>query len=165
MVDRLAVFLRGRSLPRLMKGGSTMSTMTRRAFMRNTAYLAGGAICTVSSGSGLLMPIKSWASKVVFLETTCGENNVQPRRVLVAYASMHGSTGEVAEAIGRVLCGHGAAVDIRLIKNVNSLTPYEAVVVGSAVRRDKWLPEAKPVRQDGYKEVASKSTKRVNCGN
>ena len=119
-----------------------MSRMTRRAFMKNTACLAGGAMGALSFGSGMLMPVESWASKIVFLETSCGENHTQPRRVLVAYASMHGSTGEVAEAIGKLLCGQGAAVDVRLVKNVNSLTPYNAVVVGSAVRSDKWLTEA-----------------------
>jgi menaquinone-dependent protoporphyrinogen oxidase len=55
---------------------------------------------------------------------------------------MHGSTGDVAQAIGNTICGHGAAADIRLIKNVNTLTPYDAVIVGSAVRSDKWLSEA-----------------------
>ena len=119
-----------------------MPKMTRRAFVRDAACLAGGALCTFSSGSGLFMPVESWASKLVFIESTCGENNRQPRRVLVAYASMHGSTGEVAEAIGKVLCGQGAAVDVRLTKNVDLLTPYDAVVVGSAVRSDQWLSDA-----------------------
>jgi menaquinone-dependent protoporphyrinogen oxidase len=36
----------------------------------------------------------------------------------------------------------GASADIRLVKNVNDLSPYDAVIVGSAVRRGKWLPEA-----------------------
>lgn len=39
------------------------------------------ALC---AGSGLLMPVESRASKVVFLETSCGENHTEPRRVLVA---------------------------------------------------------------------------------
>ena len=119
-----------------------MSRMTRRAFMKSTAYLAGGAMGALSSGSGPLMPVETWASKIVFLETSCGENQSRSRRVLVAYASMHGSTGEVAEAIGKVLCSQGATVDVRLVKNVESLTPYNAVVLGSAVRSDKWLSEA-----------------------
>jgi len=35
-------------------------------------------------------------------------------KVLVAYASRAGSTGEVAEAIGEVLRDRGATVDVRL---------------------------------------------------
>jgi menaquinone-dependent protoporphyrinogen oxidase len=36
----------------------------------------------------------------------------------------------------------GASADIRLVGNVNDLSPYHAVLVGSAIRRGKWLPEA-----------------------
>ena len=64
------------------------------------------------------------------------------KKVLVAYASFCGTTGEVAEAIGRVLCERGAAVDVRLAKNVNDAAAYDAVVIGSAVRSSSWWPEA-----------------------
>ena len=63
-------------------------------------------------------------------------------KILVAYASRAGSTGEVAEAIGQVLCEAGAAVDVRPAKEVTDLSPYRAVIVGSAIRVGKWLPEA-----------------------
>ena len=63
-------------------------------------------------------------------------------KILVAYASRCGSTGEVAEAIGQVLCDAGAAVDVRLAKNVTDVSPYRAVIVGSAIRASRWLPEA-----------------------
>lgn len=63
-------------------------------------------------------------------------------KILVACASRAGSTGEVAEAIGKVLCEGGAAVDVRLAKDVTDLSPYRAVVVGSGIRVGKWLPEA-----------------------
>ena len=119
-----------------------MSRMTRRAFIRSTAYLAGGGMCALFTGSSLLMPAQSWASTFAFLETSCGENHPQPRRVLVAYASRCGSTGSVAAAIGDVLCGMGASVDVRLVENVKDLSPYQAVIVGSAIRRGNWLPEA-----------------------
>jgi len=41
-----------------------------------------------------------------------------------------------------VLCGTGASVDVRLVENVKDLSPYQAVIVGSAIRRGNWLPEA-----------------------
>jgi menaquinone-dependent protoporphyrinogen oxidase len=119
-----------------------MSGMTRRAFIRSTAYVAGGGMCALSTGSSLLMPAESRASDVTFLETRCGDNHPQPQRVLVAYASRCGSTGSVAEAIGNGLCGMGASVDVRLVENVKDLSPYQAVIVGSAIRRGNWLPEA-----------------------
>jgi menaquinone-dependent protoporphyrinogen oxidase len=63
-------------------------------------------------------------------------------KVLVAYASKCGSTGEVAEAIARELVARGKAVDVRLAQNVSSLNGYQAVIVGSAIRMGNWLPEA-----------------------
>ena len=63
-------------------------------------------------------------------------------KILVAYASKCGSTGEVAEAIGQALCEAGAAVDVRLAQNVTDVSPYRAVIVGSAIRVGRWLPDA-----------------------
>ncbi len=62
--------------------------------------------------------------------------------VLVAYASRNGSTRSVAEAIGQTLGAGGVAVDVRAMADVTDLTPYRAVVAGSAIRGGKWLPEA-----------------------
>jgi len=63
-------------------------------------------------------------------------------KVLVAYATKAGSTGEVAEVIGQVLCEGGAAVDVKPIREVIDVNGYSRVVVGSAVRMGSWLPEA-----------------------
>ncbi len=65
-----------------------------------------------------------------------------PEKVLIAYASRAGSTGEVAAAIGETLKSHGAEVDVLLLKSVTSLAGYRAVVIGSAIRFGGWLPEA-----------------------
>jgi menaquinone-dependent protoporphyrinogen oxidase len=62
-------------------------------------------------------------------------------RVLIAYASRAGSTAEVADAIARVLAERGASVDVRPVTNITDVTPYSAVVAGSAVHGG-WLPEA-----------------------
>jgi menaquinone-dependent protoporphyrinogen oxidase len=77
-----------------------------------------------------------------FIESTCRKDGKMTKRVLIAYASRCGSTGSVAEAIGEVLCGMGASVDACLVKNVKELSPYQAIIVGSAIRRGKWLTEA-----------------------
>ncbi|MEP0764614.1 MAG: flavodoxin [Chloroflexota bacterium] len=63
-------------------------------------------------------------------------------KVLVTYASRAGSTAGVAEAIGQTLAASGLEVEVRPMKDVHDLTPYAAVVAGSAIRGSKWLPEA-----------------------
>lgn len=63
-------------------------------------------------------------------------------KILITYASRTGSTAEVAEAIGKTLGGDQAQVDILPMQDVKELSSYRAVIVGSAIRKSKWLPEA-----------------------
>jgi menaquinone-dependent protoporphyrinogen oxidase len=63
--------------------------------------------------------------------------------VLVAAASKHGSTAEIAEVIGRVLGEHGVPVDVRPAENVTMVEGYDAVVLGSAVYAGHWLEPAR----------------------
>jgi menaquinone-dependent protoporphyrinogen oxidase len=65
-----------------------------------------------------------------------------PNRILVTYASRTGTTAGVAEAIGKTLAESGAQVDVLPVTDVKCLTPYRAVVAGSAINAGKWLPEA-----------------------
>jgi menaquinone-dependent protoporphyrinogen oxidase len=62
--------------------------------------------------------------------------------VLVTYASRGGSTAEIADVIHQVLVANGLTVDLRPMQTVDDITPYQAVVAGSAIHRQKWLPEA-----------------------
>lgn len=63
-------------------------------------------------------------------------------KILVTYASRTGSTAEIAEVIGRILPEDGVQVDVMPMNAVKDLSMYWAVVVGSAIRSSKWLPEA-----------------------
>jgi len=64
------------------------------------------------------------------------------KKILVTYASRAGSTAEIAEAIGKTLSQSGTKVDILPMQDVKEISSYSAVVVGSAIRGSKWLPEA-----------------------
>ncbi len=77
-------------------------------------------------------------------------------KILVAYASAAGSTAGVAEAIGKTLVESGAQVEVRPMKDVNDLAPYQAVVAGSAIRGGKWLPEAMQFIQTHQAALARK---------
>ncbi|KAA3659105.1 MAG: flavodoxin [Chloroflexi bacterium] len=63
-------------------------------------------------------------------------------KILIAFASQYGSTGEVAEVVAEVLSQYGYAVDTKWIKDVTAVDHYDAVIVGSAIQYDKWMPEA-----------------------
>ena len=63
-------------------------------------------------------------------------------KILVTYASRTGTTAGVAEAIAKKLAEGGALVDVRPMTEVTDLTPYQAVVAGSAIQGKQWLPEA-----------------------
>lgn len=51
--------------------------------------------------------------------------------ILIAYASTHGSTQEVAETIAATIREQGIAVDLQPARNVRSLNGYNAVVLGA----------------------------------
>ena len=63
-------------------------------------------------------------------------------KVLVAYASRLGSTAEVAQAIAQTLIDAGEIVDLAAIQSVKSIEGYQFVMVGSAIRYGRWLPDA-----------------------
>lgn len=68
-------------------------------------------------------------------------------KILVAVASKHGSTLEIAEAVTEELRRAGHAAELREAGEVLTLAGYEAVVLGSAVYVGSWLTEARSFAQ------------------
>ena len=62
--------------------------------------------------------------------------------ILVTYASKYGATKEIAEKIGEVLHQAGLQVDVFPVNSVRELSPYQAVILGSAIYIGKWQKEA-----------------------
>ena len=63
-------------------------------------------------------------------------------KVLVAYASRHGSTVGIAERIAAGLRDAGLDAEARPVAHVDDVEGYDAVVVGSAAYMFHWLREA-----------------------
>jgi menaquinone-dependent protoporphyrinogen oxidase len=64
-------------------------------------------------------------------------------KMLVAVASTHGSTREIAQAVAEELRSADITVDLAEIGRETSIEGYDAVVLGSAVYLGRWLPEAR----------------------
>ena len=62
--------------------------------------------------------------------------------ILVAYASKHGATQQIAERIAETLRASGLEVEAAPVKSAADLTGYDAFVIGSAVYFGSWLREA-----------------------
>ena len=64
-------------------------------------------------------------------------------RILVASASKHGATAEIASRIGETLRGAGFECEVCDIGDVTDPSGYQAVVLGSGVYAGQWLKDAR----------------------
>ncbi len=62
--------------------------------------------------------------------------------VLVAYASKHGATREIAERVAQTISAAGQQVQARPVAAAGDLAGYDAFVAGSAVYMGHWQKEA-----------------------
>lgn len=64
------------------------------------------------------------------------------QKVLVTYASLYGSTTEIARAIAEQLSTHlgKSSVELRRVDVIENLDDYSAVVLGGAIYGGEWAP-------------------------
>ena len=101
----------------------------RTALRRIAAGLAG----TVAVAAGFV----AWAvyrPDVLLAKGRCYEGAPVKKKALVVYATRAGSTGEVAQVISERLCAMGFDAEVQHVDSVSSISGYQAVVLGSAVR-------------------------------
>ncbi len=63
---------------------------------------------------------------------------MRPPRVLVAYASRHEATAEIAAAIAGELRAAGCFADVGEVRTIASLAGVDAAIVGSALYLGRW---------------------------
>jgi len=86
------------------------------------------------------------------------------KKVLVTYASKYGATAEIAQNINHVLVDAGLDSEISAVKNVGDLTPYDAVILGSAVYIGQWRKEAEKFIQANQNKLAGKEVWLFSSG-
>jgi len=84
--------------------------------------------------------------------------------VLVAFASRHGSTDELAHAIGLELTAAGLSVEVRPMDEVEDLEEYPALVLGSAIYMGAWLPAALSFVERHERKIAERPTWLFSSG-
>jgi len=78
------------------------------------------------------------------------------QKALVAYASKHGTTREVAESIAETLRGHGLGVEIEDAASVHDISGYDVVVVGGGLYMGKWHADARRLLERNRRELREK---------
>lgn len=116
----------------------TYESDVRRVSRRDILALSVSVITAMSFGT--LGVGVSHAADIKLPEGRCGFK--MKKSVLVTYASKYGSTGGVADAIGKELCAKGVNADVVLIQNAGNVHSYQGLVIGSAIYRGKWMSEA-----------------------
>jgi menaquinone-dependent protoporphyrinogen oxidase len=126
--------------------------VSRRQFLKKSAIVVGATVvaCSGITAAGFYRPAIDFpASKSVI-----GQN----QKILVSFASLCGSTAEIAQEVARVLSEKGDLVDLIQARDVSDLSAYKTVVLGSAIRMRKWIPEASEFVSRFQTELATKST-------
>jgi menaquinone-dependent protoporphyrinogen oxidase len=76
--------------------------------------------------------------------------------VLVCAASKHGATREIAEAIAETFREAGLTADRLDPEQVESVEPYDAVILGSGIYAGRWLEPARSVTERHYAQLRAR---------
>ncbi|MEL6148865.1 MAG: flavodoxin domain-containing protein [Chloroflexota bacterium] len=78
------------------------------------------------------------------------------KKLLVTYASPHGSTAEVATFAGHLLNAYDVEIDVKHADEVTDVSAYDAFILGSAVHASMWLPSISRLMFRFEKELSQK---------
>jgi menaquinone-dependent protoporphyrinogen oxidase len=85
-------------------------------------------------------------------------------RILIAYATKHGGTAEISEKIGEVLREAGLSAEVLAVDEVGDVSPYRAVVLGSAVYIGRWRKPAAQFLKANEEALAEKEVWLFSSG-
>lgn len=76
------------------------------------------------------------------------------KNILITYASGYGSTAEVANNIGKYLSEEGLLVSVLSAADIENLNQYDAIIVGSPIQYDRWMPEVRSFVIDNQEHLS-----------
>lgn len=76
--------------------------------------------------------------------------------ILVTAASKHGATDEIAQAMADVLLRAGLTVDLLPPDEVDTIEPYDAVIIGSGIYAGRWLEPARSVTERHHAQLKAR---------
>jgi len=120
-----------------------MKNQTRRKFIVSLSKTVATIVGVGAFGKYISYSQIPEDTTIQTTKTMHGNKGKNENKILVTYESQFGSTAEVAHFIGKILSKDGSKVDIEKINEVDDLSSYSKVVVGSAIQYDKWMPEAR----------------------
>jgi len=112
--------------------------LSRRNFLK-TGCIAVGAIGLTVCGGGALAASYRPAIEMPSMSLS---SNSSAAPILITYATRAGSTAETAAQMAVSLSKSNYPVELRPVKEVTDITPYQTVILGSAARIGQPLPEA-----------------------
>ncbi|MBI9050487.1 MAG: twin-arginine translocation signal domain-containing protein [Anaerolineaceae bacterium] len=133
---------------------------TRRGFLKALAFTAGGltVLCSGLGIAGVSQPKIDYYSKLSSNEDT------PDNKILLAYGSVCGSTGEVAKAISEELISAGLSVDVLPVQDVKTLTGYQTLILGSAIRMGQLCAKTRQFVDKFNNDIAQMQTAYfINC--
>ncbi|AZQ39503.1 flavodoxin [Streptomyces cyaneochromogenes] len=77
-------------------------------------------------------------------------------KVLIAYGTTNGSTAQIAEAVAEVLRKEGLTAEALPAGAVESVSPYDAVVVGGGLYAGRWHKDSRRFLRRHRRELAER---------
>jgi menaquinone-dependent protoporphyrinogen oxidase len=84
------------------------------------------------------------------------EEETVTETVLIAYASRHGTTHEVADAIAQTLEALGLAVVVEEAGHVREISDFDAIIIGGGLYMGKWHADARRLLKRHRRDLAQK---------
>jgi menaquinone-dependent protoporphyrinogen oxidase len=98
------------------------------------------------------------------IEYTCGQENIEGKKILVAYDTDHGATSTIADTIAKVMCEQGFMVDLKLAHKVKDVSSYDALMIGTPIYYGSWLSGVMNFLKKYEQSIAAKPhVLFVNC--